>query len=382
MAHALLSPSASHRWLHCTAAPRLEAQEPDEGSDYAREGTLAHAICENKLKSWLNEQGASYEIDDTEVKELWQDYYQPEMDNYTDEYVSIIKEKYAAALATTPDAKLHIEQRVDLTEYIPDLFGTADAIIIADGTMEVVDFKYGKGVRVDAYDNPQMKIYALGAWLLLSMEYNIETVKMTIVQPRMDNISEFELTATDLTVWGEQTLKPKAQEALSGGTQAAGEWCQFCKVKNKCRALMKAAFDAYDAFPDPALLTLEELPEALAKLPLVKTWMTGVEEYALGLMMQGNRIEGYKVVEGRSMSKIVDPESARNALNAAGYDDADILKPQELRTITDLEKLVGKKQFTELVGAYVEKPQGKPTIAKATDKRPEYNSVINDFKEF
>jgi hypothetical protein len=377
-AHALLSPSAAHRWLHCTAAPRLEEGIQDEGSDYAAEGSLAHAYCALKLKDFLN-LPTDGEVE--EIKQLDNKYHTGEMDEYTDVYKTIVLEKYVAARSVTRDALLLIETRLDFKDYVPDAFGTADAIIIADGTMEVIDFKYGKGVRVSAEANPQMMIYALGAYDKFCFDFHIQRVRMTIVQPRIDNLSEYAIDKTELLQWADNVLKPKAQEAFDGkGPQQPGIWCQFCKVKSSCRALANQCVEAADV--DAKLLSPAELAKnILPLLPIVKTWLAGVEDYALQQALSGVQLPGYKIVEGRSIRKIVDSDAAAVALNKAGYSTAEIYKPQELRTITDLEKLVGKKQFNALCGEYIDKPHGKPTLATLDDKRPAIDPVADDFKD-
>lgn len=376
--HALLSPSSAHRWLHCTPAPRLEALEEEKSSSFADEGTLAHAICAAKLKSWLKQDTSEEERDIAQYAK----YHTSEMEDYTDTYVSIVLEKYTAALKKTKDAKLLIETRLDFTEYVPESFGTGDAVIIADGTMEVIDFKYGKGVRVEAKENPQMMIYALGALSKFSFDYRIEDVKMTIVQPRIDNLSEYELHITDLWEWAEFTLRPAAKRAFKGeGEQKPGEWCQFCKVKARCKALAREAVEASEWRPDPKLVTKEDMEALLPKLPVIKTWLAGVEEFALEQALAGTSFSGYKVVEGRSIRKIAEPAVVQAILNVEGYSDEAIMKPEELKGISDLEKVVGKKKFNELCGEYIVKPQGKPTLVPESDKRPAFNAAADDFKD-
>lgn len=374
-AHALLSPSSAHRWLNCTAAPRLEANVEDKGSDFAAEGTLAHAYCAQKLKDLL---GLPTDDEQVEIADLYDDYHSGEMEEYTDAYVAIVLAKYNDAKERTPDAQLLVETRLSFENYIPDAFGTADAIIIADGTMEVIDFKYGKGVKVSAVDNPQMMIYALGAYDKFSFDYNIERVKMTIVQPRIDNLSEDERSVKDLLAWAADTLTPKAREAYAGnGPQVPGSWCQFCKVKSQCRALVKRCQEVSKI--DPKLISAEELArDVLPILPTVKTWLAGVEDYALAQALSGVTLPGYKIVEGRSIRKIIDPINAERALISAGYDLDEVRKPAELRSITELEKLTGKKQFAELCGAYIDKPTGKPTLVPESDKRQAINPA-DDF---
>lgn len=375
--HALLSPSASHRWLHCTAAPRLEEGIKDEGSDYAAEGTLAHAYCAMKLKNFL---GLPTDGEKEEIAALQEKYGTGEMAEYTDTYVTIVLEKYNAARAATPDAQLLVETRLDFSDYVPEAFGTADAIIIADGTMEVIDFKYGKGVKVSAVENPQMMIYALGAYARFAFEYRIDNLRATIVQPRIDNLSEYEITVEELTAWAANVLAPAAEKAYKGeGPQTPGAWCQFCKVKNQCRALANKCKEVVAV--DPKLITPEELAkDVLPMVPIVKTWISGVEDFALAQALSGIQLPGWKIVEGRSVRKITDTDSVAAVLTKNGYKQNDIFKPVEMRTITDLEKLVGKKQFAAMCGEWINKPQGKPTLASEGDKRKAIDPIADDFK--
>ena len=377
--HALLSPSAAHRWMNCTAAPRLEANAPDKETTYAQEGTLAHAYCAYKLKTNF---GLPTDGEVEEFKQLDAEYHTGEMDEYTDTYYTIVLEKYNAARAKTRDAQLRIETRLDFSKYVPDAFGTADAIIIADGCLEIIDFKYGKGVRVSAEENPQMMIYALGAYEAYSFEYNINRVRMTIVQPRIDNLSEYELTTVDLLKWAALKLAPKAKEAYDGnGKQLPGEWCQFCRVKCNCKALATQCVETAGNFDDPKLVSKDDMQSIiLPRIATIKTWLAGIEEYALTQALAGIEYEGYKIVEGRSNRKITDADKVGGILENNGYDESDYLKPAELRTITDLEKLCGKKRFATLCADYIDKPQGKPTLVPETDKRPAYNAAADDFK--
>lgn len=376
--HALLSPSAAHRWMHCTAAPRLEEHAEDKGSDYAAEGTLAHAYCACKIKSLLGRPT------DEEAKEIaeYAKYFSGEMDEYTDTYVTIVMEKYNAARAKTKDAMLLIETQLDFSKYMPEAFGTADAIIIADGVLEIIDFKYGKGVKVDANRNPQMMIYGLGAYEAFSFEYNIKAVRMTIIQPRIDNLSEYQLDATELVSWAENELTPKAKEAYEGnGQQNPGEWCQFCKVKASCKALATQCIETADNAADPKLVSKEYMESVvLPRLATLKTWLAGVEEYALQQALNGTEYNGYKIVEGRSIRRITDAEAVASLLKDKGYDEAAYMKPAELRGIGDLEKIVGKKVFNALCSEYIVKPQGKPTLVPDSDKRPAFNAAADDFK--
>lgn len=376
--HALLSPSAAHRWLHCTAAPRLEENQPDSGSDYAREGTLAHAYCARHLKQYL---GLPTAGEDAEIDLLYDQYHTGEMDEYTNTYKTIVLEKLNAARAHTADAQLLVETRLDFSEWVPEAFGTGDAVIIADSILDIIDFKYGKGVRVEAKDNPQMKIYALGAYAAFSFEYNIQRVRMTIIQPRLDNLSTAEMSVEDLLVWADGTLAPKAQLAYKGGGPAIpGDWCQFCKVKHCCKALAKTCTEAAILHPNPQLLTPEEMARnVLPLLDTVATWLKGVQEYTLEQALAGTQYHGFKLVAGRSNRKITDPEAASKALLDAGFAEDAIMKPREMRGITDLEKVVGAKRFGSICGDWIVKPQGKPTLVPESDKRPPYNAAADDF---
>jgi hypothetical protein len=376
--HALLSPSAASRWLNCTAAPRLEAEAPDNETEYALEGTLAHAYCARKLKSFM---GLDTSEEDKEIEQLKGTYHTGEMDEHTDTYKEIVLEKWNAARLHTRDAQLLVETRLDFTKHIPEAFGTADAIVIADGLMEVIDFKYGKGVRVSAIENAQMMIYALGAYETFSFEYNIDRVKMTIVQPRLDNLSEYELSVDSLLTWAKEVLAPAAREAFRGdGPQKPGKWCRFCRVKCSCRALAESCVDIAKEYESMKLISPEEMAaKILPWLSIIKSWCCSVEEYTLQQAMSGVSYEGYKVVEGRSNRVIREPQKVMTLLYDAGYPIDSYMKPEELRTITDIEKNIGRKAFNTLCGDLITKPQGKPTLVEASDKRPAYDAIADDF---
>ena len=270
---------------------------------------------------------------------------------------------------------------MDFSEWMPEAIGTADAVIIADGTMEIIDFKYGKGVKVSAVKNPQMQIYALGAYSQFSFEYNIQRVRMTIVQPRIDNLSEYELSTVDLLAWATYQLMPKAKEAFEGkGHQMPGEWCQFCKVKATCKALADLTFAAVEQHPDPKTISPEEMASrVLPMLDTIKTWIKGVDEYTLEQALNGQKYQGFKLVAGRSVRKITDQEAVMGALSKAEFAEDAYMKPRELKTITDLEKIIGKKRFAEICGEWIDKPQGKPTLVPESDKRPELDT--DDFSK-
>lgn len=384
--HAVLAASASHRWLHCTAAPSLEMKEEDTSSQYAEEGTLAHAICEAKLKEFRDpSKSAEQYYAEENGGHKWSEHklYLPEMEDTSDYYRDVVAMKLARQRLKTYDAKLLIEVRLDFSRWIPQGFGTADAVIIGDGEIDVIDYKHGKGVRVASEQNPQMMIYALGAYDLFNFEYKVNNITMTIVQPRIDNTSTWTLPCSSLLKWGDEVLASKAREAFNGtlgcetNTQV-GCWCRFCKVKHSCVARAKEALCLLDK-GDPRLLTTDEVAELLPRAENVKDWCNDLETYALGLMLGGSGVDGYKVVEGRSTRKVKDSAGLVNALRGHDFKDDDIFKPRELRSLTDLERLVGKKVFATEYGGFLERPKGKPTIAPASDKRPEYSTISEDF---
>lgn len=379
-AHALLSPSSAHRWLNCTPSPRLEEHFPDDGSDYAREGTLAHAYCAKWLKEYLH---LPTDEEQREIEE-YGEYHTGEMTEHVETYSTLVIEKYNAALQRTSDAQLLVEVRLDFSQFIPESFGTSDAIIIADDEMEVIDFKYGKGIKVSAKENPQMMIYALGAYAAYSDEYNIKKVRMTIVQPRLDNLSEYDISVKDLKKWCKKTLQPRARAAFDGkGEYFPGDWCRFCKAKGRCRALAKKSIETASRFENTDLISDDEIAhDVLPSIPIIRTWLDAVESFALQRALQGATLDGWKVVAGRSIRKITNPDAVMATLDEQGFRADDYLKPSELRSLGDLERLVGKKRFAELCGSFIEKPQGKPTLVTIDDKREPYNPAAADFQDF
>lgn len=382
MAHAILSASGASRWMACTPSARLEEQFPDSTSDYAKEGTLAHELCELKVRKNLIEpmHTRTYNSKLKKIKEheLWQD----EMDKHTDTYLEYIQ-GLVHSYNCTP--AVMVEKKVDFSSYVPDGFGTADCIIIADRTLHVIDFKYGKGVAVSAENNPQMKLYGLGAYLEYSFLYAIDKVKMTIVQPRLDDISECEISTTELMEWAEEAVKPLADMAYKGeGTYIAGNHCKFCRAKATCRerARMNSEVAKFD-FKQPALLTDEEVGEALKMAQDLAKWAEDLKDYALAESLKGKLIPGWKAVEGRGSRVFTDNEEALKVLIGSGIDETMLYERKQL-TLAQIEKVLGPKQFKELVGELVEKSVGKPTLVIETDKREAITNkttAIEDFKE-
>ena len=367
--HALLSASSSDRWLHCPPSARLCETYEDKGSDYAAEGTDAHTLCEYKLRKALG-----METTDPTENLTW---FNQEMDDCATGYAAYILELVEAAKENCPDPVVLIEQRVDFSRWVEEGFGTSDAILIADGTMHVIDYKHGLGVLVSAEDNPQMKCYALGALELFDGIYDIDTVSMTIYQPRRQNISTFEVSKDDLYRWADEVLKPTAELAFAGdGNFLCGEWCGFCKAKNECRARVDANLELarYD-FKLPPLLTDEDIEDILSRVDALVSWASDIKEYALQQAISGKEWNGWKLVEGRSNRRYTNEAAVIQTVSNAGFDPYE----RKLLGITAMQKLLGKSRFDELLTAYIEKPQGKPTLVPESDKRPAMNTAKNDF---
>lgn len=370
--HALLSASSSHRWLNCPPSARLCEGYDDKGSNFAAEGSDAHSLCEYKLRKALG----------MEAKDPTEDltWYDAEMEESASGYAAFVMELVAEAKKTCSDPVVLIEQRLDYSKYVQSGFGTGDCVLIADGTLHIVDFKYGRGVLVEAEDNPQMKLYALGALEIFDCLYDIDTVSMTIYQPRRANVSTFTLTRQELLDWAETVLVPTAELAYTGdGEYHCGEWCQFCKAKADCRERARANMElARYEFRQPPLLTDEEVEEILGKLDSLMDWASDIKDYALQAAISGKHWSGYKLVEGRANRRYTDENAVIAAVKAAGYDPYDEPK---LLGVTAMTTLLGRKQFNDILGGLITKPQGKPTLVPESDKRPAMTTILDDFKE-
>jgi len=373
-AHAVLSASSSHRWLNCSPSARLEREFADRETSAAAEGTAAHALCEHKLRRALKMRS----------KRPVSEYDCDEMESYTDGYVEFVLEQLAQAKLECRDPLVLIEQRLDFSDYVPDGFGTGDCLIVADKLLHIVDFKYGQGVLVDAENNPQMMLYALGALRLFDSLYDISEVAMSIYQPRRENVSTWKISVDALNEWAENTLKPKAELAYKGeGEYLPGSWCQFCKAAVKCRAraeekLQLARFE----FTPPPLLTDEEIEEILDKLDDLTKWAGEVQAYAQDAAINHGKVwRGFKLVATRTNRKYTDEEAVAQAAKDAGYHD---IYRKSLIPITEMERLMGKKTFAATLGGLVEKPKGRPTLVPITDKRPALTNTGagDDFTEF
>ena len=370
--HATLSASASHRWLMCPPSVRLSEQFPDDGgSEFAAEGTEAHELCEYKLKSAL---GMPAEDPVPHLKR-----YCEEMEDCASGYAVHVLSLVEEAKQTCRDPKVLIEQRVDFSEWVPEGFGTADCIIVADGTLRIVDYKHGLGVLVESENNPQMKCYALGALGIFDALYDIDTISMTIYQPRRENISTWEISREELLLWAENTLKPMASLAFAGeGEFCSGEWCGFCRAKHACRAraeanLMLAKHD----FKLPELLEDAKIEFILSRVDELTSWATDIKDYALKRALSGKEWRGWKLVEGRSVRKFSNDDEVIKAVSKAGFDPFE----KKLLGLTAMQKLLGKTRFDELLSGLVIRSKGKPALVPESDKRLVVSTATLDFKD-
>lgn len=371
--HAILSASSSHRWLHCLPSARLELEFKDTSGTAADEGTAAHALSEHKLKKALH----------IRSKRPISDYDSDEMEECTDAYVDFVMEQVELARNFCNDPIILIEQRLDFSCYVPDGFGTGDCLIISDERLHIVDFKYGMGVLVDAVDNPQMKLYALGALEIYESLYDINEVSMTIFQPRRENVSTWTVPVEELKCWAEEELKPKAVKAYNGeGEYIPGEWCTFCKAAVRCRARAEEKLKlAQTEFKMPPLLTDIEIEEILFILPDLTKWANEITAYATDAAVNhGKEWNGFKVVEGRSVRKYKDEDAIAEKAVASGFKD---IYRKSLIPMTEMQKLMGKTKFEEILGDLIYKPPGKPTLVLSSDKRPAMNvaDAKNEFNE-
>lgn len=399
--HAIISPSAFSRWSVCAPSARAEANEPGKDTVFTREGTLAHAVGEALLK-WYKAEGrmtvldleqpddyaAAWAAAETVRQSIMDEglSYEEILTIVHDNYVCVVMEDYFSAVAYggASDVELLVEAQLKLDDFIPEGFGTSDAIIIAGDELRVYDLKYGKGVKVDAQGNGQMMCYALGALQGPAEPWPVKHVTMSIIQPRLHHISVYGMSSAALIDWGYGTLKPAAELAYSGkGSYVPGEHCKFCRIAARCNALRRYTEYLMTTGAEPALLTMAELGEALKGVDILRSYINAVESYALGRLMEGEAVPGWKLVEGRSVRRIANEAEAVATLVELGWDEEQCYKPRELRTITDLECMVGRKNFNAILGRFVEKPQGRPTLAPESDPREGYkaNTAEGDFAQ-
>lgn len=372
--HALLSASASHKWLQCPPSARLEEFVENTSSIFAAEGTAAHELSEYKLRDYIG----------IKTERPVSEFDSEELEQYTDVYVNFATELIDEVRTSCKDPVILIEQRLDYSCYVPEGFGTGDLLIVADENLDIVDLKYGRGVAVSAEDNPQMNLYAIGALNLFDSLYDIKKVRMTIVQPRLESISTYEMLTEDLLSWAENELKPKADLAFKGeGEFLSGEHCRFCRVRHNCRARAEEFLDAakYE-FKKPDLLTDEEIADVLFLADRLATWANDVHSFASHLAInEGKQWPGFKLVQGRTNRKYKDEKAVIKVCEDNGITD---IYSKSLLGLTAMEKLMGKKKFNEILGALIERPEGKPTLVPSSDKRKEIkksNTAVADFKE-
>ena len=366
--HALLSPSAAHRWMNCPPSACLEREFPSSSSEVAAEGTAAHALCEHKLRKLLK----------LRSKRPHSDFEDDEMDRCSDDYVSFVQEQ----MGEIPSPMVLVEQRLDLTRYVPEAFGTADCIIVGGDRLHIVDFKYGMGVLVEAEHNPQMMLYALGALELLDGIYDIQKISVSIFQPRRENVCTWSLPKEELLRWARDDLVEKARLAYAGeGEYCAGEWCTFCRASVRCRARAEEKLRlAKEEFKYPPLITDEEIEDVLGEIPELIKWANAILAYATDAAVNhGKEWTGFKIVEGRSVRRYKDEDAVAREAESAGYTD---IFDKKLISLTQMEKLMGKKAFTDILGGLIEKPPGKPTLVPLSDKRPAIHTgnVRSEFK--
>lgn len=377
--HAILSASSAARWLKCPPSALINEKLPDFSSSYAEEGTLAHEIGEIGLQLASGKiTKRKYTADLKKLKE--HSLFYPGMLDEVQEYIDFVVGEWQEALTEDPEADLLIEQRLDYSKYAPEGFGTGDAVIVSRGHLHVIDLKFGTGTRVDVYENPQLKLYALGAYEALHFLYDIDRVKVTVAQVRLDAIETFEISVDNLVRWGEEVVKPAATLAIEGsGELQPGEWCAktYCKLRDRCKARAEHYQKVYEAHRDREL-TNEELGQLLPMLEDMKKWAVETEKGALNELLTGGAIPGWKAVEGRSNRVIPDEGELAKTLMLEGIGSDQIYKPAALKGITALEKILGKKSFEVLVEPYLEKPPGKPTLAPASDKRPALKDVESE----
>ena len=369
--HAKLPASASPRWIPCPPSAQLNLEAGEAPSEYAQQGTDAHTLCEHHLK-----QALGVRVRDPTKDLTW---YDGEMEMCAQDYAAFVMEQIAEVKKYCKDPTVLVEQQLDLSDWIPQGFGTADVLIAGDDLLVICDYKHGKGVKVEA-TSPQLKCYGLGCIAMFDGVYDIQRVRMAIFQPRLGNISINEMTKEELLRWGDEVLKPAAQLAFRGdGALKAGEHCKFCRVKDcRERARYNLELAQYD-FQDPVHLDDAEIAEILSRIDELTAWATDIKEYALKQALSGKHFDHWKLVEGRSIRRYTDEKAVAAAVEAAGYDPYE----KKIKGITTLTSELGRKQFNELLGRLVEKPAGKPTLVPESDKRPELDieTAKEEFKE-
>ena len=379
MAHALLGPSSASRWMACPPSVRLCEQFEDVESEYAKEGSLAHEIAELKVKKLIDPGLTSRKFTSAMKKLKEKELYQEEMQGYTDEYVEFIQEQMYS-YETTPH--ISVEQKVDFSQYVPGGFGTADCILISNDTLHIIDFKYGKGVPVSVENNAQLLLYALGAYLAYEMIFPIEHIKMSIVQPRLTGIDTWECSLDYLLDFAKKAQEKAVMALNSEGDFNCGEHCKFCKAKATCKARANANLElAKYEFKSVDLLTLEEIGEILQKAHDLDTWVKELEKYALAESLKGNNVPGWKAVNGKGSRSFKNTDDAIKVLKENGIAE-ELLYERKYLTLAQMEKVIGKKDFNNLVGDLIVMNAGKPTLVEVSDKREAITNRIKAEDEF
>lgn len=389
-AHAVLSASSANRWMNCTPSARMSEGMPSSTSVHAEKGTLAHEISENELRYRLgiiNRKKRNLNLLNLKRKRFeGEPLYDVEMDYPIEDYVNFVMEQVAEARAASEDAMLLIEEKFDLTEFIPDGFGTGDFTAVSDGVLYITDLKFGKGVRVSAVDNAQLKIYGLGGLDAFGMLYDIHTVRLTIVQPRLDAISTWDIDAEELLEWGETELTDLAEVAFAGkGEPVTGSWCKFCKAKTVCEAQKtEALMMAEQDFKKPANSEQDqELVDVYMQAANLRDYLDTVEQHIMETALKGKKWPGLKLVEGRGRRTITDQAAAMKALKADGVSKnlyEETKTSTKLYSLGNLKKHIGKDRLERVLGPYITKSAGKPTIVEDSDDRPELNRA-SDFAD-
>ena len=403
--HAVLGASSAHRWLICTPSARLceklTSRFGSESSPYAAEGTKAHALAEMKVRAAYykadgmttarhsrmtpEQQEAYLGINEFRFKALRNELgdIPKDMEQATDSYCDIVMEKYLSAKEADPGAQLYLEQRLDYSAWVPSGFGTGDCVIVSDSLLEVCDYKHGKGIPVDAVGNPQLRLYGLGAMAKFGRLYDFQSVRMTIIQPRLDSVSEETLTCEDLTSWAAEEVVEKAKQAWTGsGEFVPGEHCRFCAAKAVCSARVAQAMRMFQyGLEAPGLIPDEQIPSILGMLNDAEAWIKDIRTYAENQALHGQVWPGWKLVRGKKPNRQwADPEEVKAQLLRAGY-PADQFQEVKLKPVGEIEKALGKKAFQALVGGLVSQGEGKLTLVPADDKRVEFASADADFQD-
>lgn len=375
-AHAKLSASGASRWATCPGSVQMEDGIPDKESIYAQEGTLAHEMSELKLKHYLDPKGFGKRKLNAAIKKLKEnELYQAEMESYTDTYVDFIKEK---ALSFPSNPYIEIEKRVDFSRWVDGGFGTCDCVLIHGSTLSIIDLKYGKGVPVSSEQNEQLILYALGAYDAFNLIYNLDKIELNIVQPRINNFSTWEISLTELLLWGDY-FKVQAEKALGGNGELvpSAKACKFCKARDICTARAENNLSLESEIKlKPNEIPKDKLYEYISRGEDIAKWVADLKAYALDMCLKGEDVKGLKAVAGRTSRSWTNQDEAINKLIEGGIDEAIIYDKVPL-TLAKLEKALGKQQFTALVGDLVVTSEGKPTLVFENDKRPAITNTVN-----